>query len=218
VGSRRFDCNAFSTSGAAHAKVTGPTSIPVATFSEACGGGICIPQLDTSRLLDSLGDRLMYRLAYRNFGDHEALVVNHSITAGSSAGLRWYEIRNPGSPYIYQPGTFAPDARFRWMGSMAMDKFGDIAVGYSVSSSSSHPSISFTGRVPADSPGTLEAEMPVILGQGSQRNVSNWGDYSSLSVDPTDDCTFWYTTEYLKTDGSYNWSTRIASFKFPSCP
>jgi hypothetical protein len=220
----------FNNSG--NSKITGPTNIPVAPFSEACGGGICIPQLGTNRLLDSLGDRLMYRLAYRNFvgpGGHESLVMNHSVTAGSSVGLRWYEIRNPSScnpspqspQYcIYQQGTFAgvpPDANFRWMGSVAMDKVGDIAVGYSVSSSSINPSIRFTGRVPADPLNTLEGEMSITNGAGSQLNVTNWGDYSSMSIDPVDDCTFWYTTEYLKTNGSYNWSTRIASFKFPSC-
>lgn len=127
-------------------KVTGPTTIPVANFTEACGGGICIPQPGTTELLDSLGDRLMYRLAYRNFGDHESLVVNHSVTAVlpgsnvSTVGVRWYEIRNPnGTPTVFQQGTFAPDANFRWMGSVAMDKVGDIAVGYSVSSSSMYP-------------------------------------------------------------------------------
>jgi hypothetical protein len=220
----------FNNSG--NSKITGPTNITVKNFTEACGGGICIPQLGTNRLLDSLGDRLMYRLAYRDFvgpGGHESLVMNHSVTAGSSVGVRWYEIRNPSScnpspqspQYcIYQQGTFAgvpPDANFRWMGSVAMDKVGDIAVGYSVSSSIINPSIRFTGRVPADPLNTLEGEMSITNGTGSQLNVTNWGDYSSMSIDPVDDCTFWYTTEYLKTNGSYNWSTRIASFKFPSC-
>ena len=160
----------------------------MAPFSEACGGGICIPQLGTNRLLNSLGDRLMYRLAYRNFvgpGGHESLVMNHSVTAGSSAGLRWYEIRNPGSCnpspqspqyWIYQQGTFAgvpPDANFLWMGSVAMDKVGDIAVGYSVSSGSINPSNRFTGRVPADPLNTLEGEMSIKNGTGSQLNVTN---------------------------------------------
>src|SRR5262249_6783220 len=137
------------------ANLFGPTNIPVAAFSEACGGGICIPQLGTSRMLDSLGDRLMYRLAYRNLlttggqEDHESLVVTHSVTAGSTVGVRWYEIRNPRScnpqnpgkcnpqSCIYQQHSFAgvpQDTNFRWMGSAAMDNAGDIAVGYSVSS------------------------------------------------------------------------------------
>jgi hypothetical protein len=122
---------------------------------------------------------------------------------------------------VFQSGTFASDGNFRWMGSVAMDKFGDMAVGYSLSSSNLHPNIGITGRVPTDTPGTLEAEkllnpsLPVP--GGSQLNISNWGDYSSMRVDPDDDCTFWYTTEYMQTDGKFNWRTRIASFKFPSC-
>jgi hypothetical protein len=197
--------------------------IPVEPFTEACGGGICIPQSGTKELLDSLGDRLMYRLAYRNFGDHESLVVNHSVTAvptGSTVGVRWYEIRNPNgiTPTVFQHGTFAPnDGNFRWMGSAAMDKFGDIAVGYSVSGSSINPQIRFTGRVPSDPLGMLEVETHIKDGTGSQLKLSNWGDYSSMSIDPVDDCTFWYTTEYLQTDGKYNWRTRIASFKFQPC-
>ncbi len=207
--------------------LTGPTNIPVAAFSEACNGGVCIPQSGTSTRLDSLGDRLMYRLAYRHFADgHEAIVANHSVNAGNGvAGVRWYELRNPtgntmaaGTPVLYQQGTYAPNSTYRWMGSMAMDKVGNIAVGYSVSSTAIHPGIRYTGRAPGDPLGLLGAETSIIAGTGSQtRNLHRWGDYSSLSVDPTDDCTFWYTNEYLKSNGSFNWSTRIASFKFTTC-
>ncbi len=198
---------------------TGPTTLAVAAFSPACGGGTCIPQQGTNQQLDSLADRLMYRFAYRNFGDHEALVVNHSVTAGSSVGVRWYEIRSPNAtPSVFQQGTFAPDANFRWMGSIGMDHVGDIAVGYSVSSTGLFPSISFTGRVPGDALNTLEAESSIQAGGGSQNGgLNRWGDYSAMAIDPVDDCTFWYTNEYLKTSGSFNWSTRIASFKFPGC-
>jgi hypothetical protein len=135
-------------------------------------------------------------------------------------GVRWYELRSPnGTPTVFQQGTFSPDSNDRWMGSIAMDKFGDIAVGYSLSSSSVFPSIRYTGRVPADALGTLEAENTILTGSGSQSgsNLSRWGDYSSLTVDPVDDCTFWYTNQYEKTTGAFNWSTRIASFKFPGC-
>ncbi len=204
---------------------SGPTNISVAAFTEACGGGSCIPQAETSQKLDSLGDRLMYRLAYRNFlPDHESLVVNHSVAIGSkrssSVGVRWYELRSPNSaPTVFQQGTFAPDSNFRWMGSIAMDKAGDIALGYSVSSSTLHPGIRYTGRVPGDTPGAMEAEAPPIKsGGGSQlHSLNRWGDYSSMSVDPVDDCTFWYTNEYLKANGTFNWSTEIASFKFTGC-
>ena len=151
--------------------------------------------------------------------------VTTAVGSGSSVvGVRWYEIRNPnGTPTVFQQGTFAPDANFRWMGSVAMDKDGDIAVGYSVSSTSIFPEIRFTGRVPTDPLGTFEAEQSIVLNPplgpagGSQLKLSNWGDYSSMSIDPVDDCTFWYTTEYLPASGKYNWSTRIAPFKFPSC-
>jgi hypothetical protein len=198
---------------------TGPTVIPVAAFSPLCGGGTCVPQPGTTQQLDSLADRLMYRLAYRNFGTHESLVVNHSVTAGSGGGVRWYEIQNPsGTPTVAQQSTFAPDSNYRWMGSIAMDQSGDMAVGYSVASSSLNPTIRYTGRVPTDPSGTMEAEVNVVTGTGSQTtSLSRWGDYSAMQVDPVDDCTFWYTQEYIKTNGTFNWNTRIANFKFPSC-
>ena len=198
----------------------GPTSIPITSFSEACGGfGTCIPQAGTTQQLDSLGDRLMFRNAYRNFGDHEALVVTHSVTAGSSTGPRWYEIRSPnGTPTVFQQGTFAPDTSFRWMGSIAMDSAGDMALGYSASSSSIHPAVRYTGRMASDPAGQMETEASIIEGPGSQTGgLSRWGDYSSMSVDPQDDCTFWFTSEYLPANGSFNWSTRIGSFKFVNC-
>jgi hypothetical protein len=199
--------------------ITGPSNLPVAAFAAACNGGTCIPQLGTNQRLDSLADRLMYRLAYRNFGDHEALVVNHSVTVGTSVGVRWYEIRSPGTtPTVFQQGTFAPDATFRWMGSAAMDHVGNMAVGYSVSSTAINPGIRFTGRAPSDPLGTLGTELTIQDGTGSQlANLNRWGDYSSISVDPVDDCTLWYTTEYLKANGTFNWSTRIANFKFAGC-
>jgi hypothetical protein len=198
---------------------TGPTVINVAAFSPLCGGGTCVPQPSVIQQLDSLADRLMYRLAYRNFGSHESLVVNHSVVAGSSGGVRWYEIQNPGgTPVVAQQSTFAPDSSYRWMGSIAMDQAGDMALGYTVSSSSISPSVRFTGRVPTDPASTMEAEVNVVTGTGSQNgNLSRWGDYSAMQVDPVDDCTFWYTQEYMKTTGSFNWNTRIASFKFPGC-
>jgi hypothetical protein len=201
----------------ANTSLTGPTNIPVGAFSQACSGGACIPQPGTNQKLDSLADRLMYRLAYRKFSDHEALLANHSV--GSPSGVRWYELRNVSSaPTVFQQGTYAPDSSYRWMGSIAMDQSGNIALGYSVSSGTLNPSIRYTGRVPTDALGTMQAENTILTGGGSQlTNLSRWGDYSSMSVDPVDDCTFWFTTEYLKASGTFNWSTRIASFKFPNC-
>jgi len=204
----------------ANSSFTGPTVLSVAAFNPLCGGGTCVPQPGTTQKLDSLADRLMYRLAYRNFGTHESLVVNHSVTVGTGGGVRWYEIQDPGgTPTVAQQGTFAPDASFRWMGSIAMDQFGDIALGYSVSNKTSvHPSIAYTGRVPTDPAGTMEGEVNIVTGTGSQTTgLNRWGDYSAMQVDPVDDCTFWYTQEYIKTNGTFNWNTRITNFKFPAC-
>jgi hypothetical protein len=201
--------------------LSGPVLVPTAAFTAACGGGgTCIPQGGTTQQLDSLADRLMYRLAYRNFGDHESLVVNHSVTAGSVVGVRWYELRNvsSGTPTVFQQGTYAPDSNYRWMGSVATDHDGNLAVGYSLSSSSLHPSIRFAARAPGDPLGTLGSEIVIHDGAGSQTTgLSRWGDYSSISVDPVDDCTMWYTTEYENANGTFNWSTRIANFKLGSC-
>jgi len=199
---------------------TGPTNIPVAPFSAACGGGTCVQQAETTQQLDTLADRLMYRNAYRNFGDHESIVINHSVDASPSVGVRWYEIRNPNGtpPLLFQQGTFAPDSTYRWMGSIATDQAGNIGVGYSASSSTMHPAIRYTGRQVADPPGTLQAETTMFQGGGSQlASLSRWGDYSATRIDPADDCTFWYTTEYIPSNGTFNWRTRIGSFKFDSC-
>jgi hypothetical protein len=201
----------------ANASLSGPISMAAASFAPACGGGTCIPQSGGSNL-DSLADRLMYRLAYRNFGDHEAMVVNHSVTAGTSVGVRWYEIRNPlTSPVIYQQSTFAPDTAYRWMGSAAMDKAGNMAVGYTASSSTTVPSIRYSGRETTDPLNTLQTEQVIYTSGGPQSGLSRWGDYSAMRIDPSDDCTFWYTSEYIPSAGSFNWRTRVAAFKFNSC-
>lgn len=198
---------------------TGPTAIPVAAFTPLCNGGRdCVPQLGADQQLDSLADRLMYRLAYRNFGQRESLVVNHSVAVNGSSGIRWYEIQAPGgTPVVAQQGTYAPDTSYRWMGSAAMDHIGDLAVGYSVSSAGKYPSIAFAGRMPSDPAGTLEAETSIFSGSGSQTNANRWGDYSAMTVDPVDDCTFWYTQQYQPANGAFNWHTRITNFKFPGC-
>jgi len=208
----------------ANATLTGPTTIAVAAFSPACGGGACVPQPGTREKLDSLGDRLMYRLAYRNRGGIETLVVSHSVKVSGNKktevdGVRWYELRNPNAtPSVFQQGTFSPDATSRWMSSAAMDKLGNIAVGYSASSGTVHPAVRYAVRQAGDPLGTLQAETSIIEGGGSQlTNLNRWGDYSAMTVDPVDDCTFWYTNEYQKVDGTFNWSTRIASFKVAGC-
>ncbi len=205
----------------ANSTFTGPTILPVGAFTPACTtGGACIVQPGTSQRLDSLGDRLMYRLAYRNFGDHEALVVNHSVNAGSSVGVRWYELRDPdGSPTVFQQGTYAPDGTYRWMASAAMDGAGDVALGFSTSSSTARPGVHYTAHLVTDPLGVMgQGEGVVIDGAGSQTGgLDRWGDYSSLNVDPSDDCTFWFTSEYLASSGSFNWHTRVGAFKLPGC-
>jgi hypothetical protein len=202
---------------------TGPQTIATAAFSQLCGGNNeCIPQFGTSNLLNSLGDRLMYRLAYRNLNTHESLVLNHSVAAGSSGGVRWYEIQNPsGSPILAQQSTYTPDPSFRWMGSIAMDKLGDIALGYSVSSSSMFPAVRYAAHAVSDPANTMESETTIINGNGSETSIGppmpgRWGDYTAMQIDPIDDCTFWYTNEYLRTTGT-SWNTRIANFRFPNC-
>jgi hypothetical protein len=207
----------------ANTTLSGPTNVPVAAFTPACGGSNCVKQSGTNQKLDSLGDRLMFRLAYRNFGTFQSLVVNHSVKVGTArnnpyTGVRWYELRNPsGIPTVFQQSTFSPDTSFRWMGSIAQDKQGNMALGYSISSGSMFPSIRYTGRLATDTLNTMQAEASMQNGAGSQRQLDRWGDYSAMSIDPVDDCTFWYTTEYLKSTGSFNWSTRLASFKFAGC-
>jgi hypothetical protein len=204
----------------ANATFTGPATLTVPVYSEACApSGTCIPQSGGGSL-DSLSDRLMYRAAYRNFGDHESIVVNHAVTVGSSVGVRWYELRGvTTTASLFQSGTFAPDASFRWMGSAAMDQAGNIAIGYSVSSSSIKPQIRVTGRLAGDPAGTMtQGETTIVAGAGAQGpTLSRWGDYSSLSVDPIDDCTFYYSNEYIPANGTFNWRTRVASFKLSPC-
>jgi hypothetical protein len=206
--------------------LTGPIAVPgVTAFSRACSGGVCIPQPGTSQQLDSLADRLMYRLSYRNIGGHESLLINHSVATGGTSGVRWYELRNAtgqtlasANPVVYQQGTFSPDATYRWMGSAAMDKTGGIAIGYNVSSSTLVPSIRYAYRGPADALGALGNETNILTGSGSQlATLNRWGDYSTVSVDPVDGCTMVFTTEYLPANGTFNWATYIYSFKLSTC-
>ncbi|MBI4893508.1 MAG: hypothetical protein HY821_23000 [Acidobacteria bacterium] len=208
--------------------LTGPVTVPgVATFSRACSGGSCIRQPGTTQTLDSLADRLNYRLSYRKFADgHESLLVNHAVATSGVSGIRWYEFRNAtgqsvssATPVVYQQGTYSPTADYRWMGSAAMDKTGGIAIGYNVSNSTTiKPSIRYSYRSAADTLGILGGETQVLAGTGSQTaTLSRWGDYSTISVDPVDGCQMVFTTEYIPANGTFNWATHIASFKLSSC-
>lgn len=197
-------------------------TLPVAPFDpNLCNFDYCIPQKSSFATLDPLSDRLMFRAAYRNFGDHESIVVNHTVDVGGDhAGIRWYEVRNTTTgPILYQQGTFAPDDRHRWMGSIAMDANGNIALGYSLGGKDLDAGIAYTGRLASDPLGQMtQGEGIVIAGSGAQTHpLGRWGDYTDMTVDPLDDCTFWYANEYYGTTSIRGWSTRIASFTFPSC-
>jgi hypothetical protein len=201
-------------------------SVTPAKYTALCATSRnCIAQSGTSQKLDGIGDRFMYRLVYRNMGTYESLLAVHSVKASGTnakpvAGTRWYEIRNPfGTPTMYQQGTYAPaDSISRWMGSIAMDKNGSIAIGYSASGASLFPGIRYTGRLATDALGTMtQGEGIMYSGTGFQSGVNRWGDYSNLSVDPSDDCTFWFTTEYNNSKG-WAWGTKFGSFRLPGCP
>jgi hypothetical protein len=211
------------------AVVTGPTVRTVATanLNQCAGSRDCIPQPDVAatRYLDAIDERLMFRAAYRNLGGHQSIVVNHTVDvldgAPRRAGVRWYEIRSPAaSPSIFQASSYSPTNRHRWMGSIAQDRDGNIALGYSLSSANTtYPSIRYAGRLASDPRNMLpQGETTLQAGGGSQTDTaSRWGDYSAMSVDPADDCTFWYTNEYYLSTSLRSWRTRIGSFKFPSC-
>jgi hypothetical protein len=227
--------------------------LPIADYvpvpCQFVSGPSCIPQkvaqAQPPEFLEALGDRLMYRVTYRNFGDHEALVVSHTALAPADqpdgaqrAGVRWYELRSlSGTPLVYQQSTFAPldptslnGPLWRWMGSAAMDHGGNLAIGYNASGPNYFPSMHYAGRLVSDPLNELtQGEAVLFAGLGIEVAVpdylqrNRWGDYSTLTVDPTDDCTFWYTNEYINTNTpsdailSIDWHTRIGSFKFPQC-
>lgn len=213
--------------------------LPVAEFdSDLCGlfSFFCFPQPGTSITLDPLREVIMWRLQYRHFGAEkrgkkgrqddgkaveaarEVLVGNFvtDVTGNDRGGIRWFELRRSASGgdewRLFQEGTFSPDGDNRWMGSIAMDKAGNVALGYSVSSETTYPSIRYTGRLAKDPPGFMRLdEVSIVEGTVSQTGNTRWGDYSSMNVDPEDDCTFWYTNEYVGAGGG--WATRIARFR-----
>ena len=188
-------------------------------FDMCSSSRACIPQpppATSNTYLDSLGNRLMHRLAYRNMKSHEVLVGSHTVDADGTdhAGVHWFEIRDPfGTPFMQQDSVWAPDSDHRWMASIAMDSEGNIALGYSASSATTFPSIRYTGRMVGDPLGTMRGERTAFAGGGSQTSTSNrWGDYSSMNVDPEDDLTFWYTQEYYTASSSGTFSTGITTF------
>jgi hypothetical protein len=214
----------------ANSTFTLASTIPIAAYDTIfpCtpSARACIPQPGTTAKIDILSyrERPLHRLAYRNFGTHESLVTNQSVEAAPGmAGIRWWELRNLATtPTIFQEGTYAPgvtDGVHRWMGSIAMDRAGNMALGFSASDGVSvFPSSRYTGRLAADPLGQMsQGEGVFVAGTGSQTSAGNrWGDYSSMNVDPSDDCTFWYITEYYPATSATAWTLRVGSFKFPS--
>jgi hypothetical protein len=204
--------------GMTFTQFTGPAAAPFSFLFSL------VPQLGSPDGLDGLGDRLMFRLAYRNFGSpaapDESWVSNFSVSSGGVAAPRWFELKGLGGAggFINQEATYQPDSTWRWMGSVAMDQLGNLAIGFSASSAAIHPQIHYAFRLATDPPGTLTGENDAFDGTGSQTDTFNrWGDYSAMTVDPVDDCTLWYTQEYYMTTSSFNWRTRIVNFKFDNC-
>lgn len=199
-------------------------TLPLADLDTSFATPAVIPQPGTATLLDTgaYRHRPMHRVVYRNFGDHDALVGNLTVQgAPGMTGIRWWEVRDPnGTPALFQEGTYVPgatDTIHRWMGSAAMDVEGNLALGYSASNGSVFPSLYYTGRLAGDASGTLpQGEGILHAGLFSQTTDSGWGTYSSMSVDPADDCSFWYVNEYMASTGA-NWRLRIGSFAFAEC-
>jgi hypothetical protein len=205
-----------------------PISVPAFNLALCTSGPFlttdCVPQPGTTANLDTLGDRLMYRLAHFDEKGTQHFLVTHSVNNTTGVAARWYEFRAQGlgttSLSLYQSGQTPDDGEYRWMGSVAMDQAGDIAIGYSRSSAASgdYPSIYYAGQTAGDPPGTTETEALIKQGTGSQPDTGDrWGDYSSMALDGADSCTFWYTTEYYPTTVRFSWATWLASLKFPNC-
>jgi hypothetical protein len=216
----------------ANSSFTLRASVPAADFTQLCRNERkCVPQLGIPDRLNGIGDRLMFRNAYRRFPDgRESLLNNFTVSADSVAGIRWFELQRmrPEGWTLRQEKTYQPDSTWRWMGSIASDNQGNIALGFSASSEMIHPQIRYAGRLATDPLGILSGERHLFDGTGSQMDRSvepeyRWGDYSDMTVDPADDCTFYYTNEYYAktgdpdTKGSANWKTRIGYFKFAQC-
>jgi hypothetical protein len=207
----------------ANTRLVGPTRIPVAPYHYLCDGQLtsCVRQPGVDRRLDAQGDKLMARLAYRRAAGHESIVAVHSVnTKAGGGGVRWYEFRLDArrAPVLYQQGTYAPDSGYRWMASAAMDKYGNIGIGYSYGGAGAFAGQRFAGRVATDPPGRLTLRETVLAaGEAAQTTTLRWEDYTQTAVDPSDDCTIWYVGDYLK-QGETSYSTRIGAFRLPGCP
>jgi hypothetical protein len=203
-------------------KLEGPTKVGVAPYSYLCGGQLtsCVPQPGADRRLDAQGDKIMARVVYRNVRGQESIVATHSVNSSSGGGgVRWYELTldKNRDVHVRQQGTYAPDAFFRWMASPAIDRSGNIGIGYSFGGAPNFAGQRFAGRLAADPLGQLTLQETVLAnGEESQKNTLRWEDYTQTAIDPEDDCTIWYVGDYLKKDAA-SYSTRIGSFRMPGC-
>ena len=207
-------------------RLIGPEKIKVAPYRYLCGGQLtnCVPQPGTDHGLDAQGDKIMSRLVYRRIGNRESIVGVHSVdTAAGGGGVRWYEflIGKDRQVTLYQQGTYAPDRFFRWMASPAIDRFGNIGIGYSFGGTPHFAGQRFAARTPADPPGLLGLRETILVeGEAAQssapRLAERWEDYTTTAIDPSDDCTVWYVGDYLKA-GAQSYSTRIGAFRMPGC-
>ena len=206
----------------ANTTLTGPRKIAVTPYRYLCGGQLtnCVPQPGTDRHLDAQGDKIMARLVYRNVGGRESIVAVHSVdTAAGGGGVRWYEftLDGQGDPRLRQQSTFAPDALYRWMASPAIDRRGNIAIGYSFGGTPHFAGQRFAARLATDPPGLLTFHETVLIdGEAAQTTTMRWEDYTQTAMDPADDCTIWYVGDYLKKDAP-GYSTRIGAFRVPGC-
>lgn len=211
--------------------VLGPEAIKVAPYRYLCGGQLtyCVPQPGSELRLDAQGDKLMARLVYRRVGGRESIVAAHSIdTAAGGGGVRWYEFRvkdeKARGVRLQQQGTYAPGGFYRWLPSPAMDKHGNIGIGYSFGGSPNFPGQRFAGRLASDPAGQLTLGETVLVegeaadgGPGTGRpRAQRWEDYTQTAIDPRDDCTIWYVGDYVKKDAT-SYSTRIGAFRLPGC-
>ena len=201
--------------------LAGPRQIEVAPYHYLCGGQLtnCVPQPGIAQRLDAQGDKLMARLTYRRIGDRESIVAAHSVdTAAGGGGVRWYEFRIDRARQVTlaQQGTYAPDAHFRWMPSAAMDRRGNIGIGYSYGGADAFVGQRFAARLRDDPPGQLTLTEATLVDGEAAQNAIRWEDYTQTAVDPSDDCTIWYVGDYMKT-GSAAYSSRIGAFRLPGC-
>jgi hypothetical protein len=210
----------------AKSRLEGPTRIPVAPYHYLCDGQLtnCVPQRGAERRLDAQGDKIMARLVYRRIGGQQSIVAVHSVNASAGGGgVRWYEFRvdRQNNVTLFQQGTYAPYApkapSFRWMASPAIDKLGNIGIGYSFGAADQFAGQRFAGRAANDPLGQLTLKEAVLVeGEDAQTNTLRWQDYTQTAIDPEDDCTIWYVGDYIR-KGAASYSTRIGAFQLPGC-